>query len=114
MERSEYRTFLQLCNYLVCNELAAYEFLCAMHYTMTYSLDVLESREYARLLVKESINNSLDTYCMILDRHLLYNLILADSLMLDASYLHSDSLDKTFGEKIINLIVLHIEKLVLQ
>jgi hypothetical protein len=34
--------------------------------------------------------------------------------MLEASDLHSDSFHKTFGEKIINLLIFHIQKLILK
>ena len=114
MKRCEYRTFFELGNDLVSDELAAYELLRAMNDTVTYSFDIFKSCEDAILLVEESIKNSLDTYGMILDRHFLYKLLLTCCLMLEATDFHSDSLDKTLGEKIINFIALHIKKLILQ
>ena len=81
---------------------------------MSHSLDVLESRENTMFFVKESFENSLDADCMVLDRHFLLELFLSCSLMLEASHFHSDPLHKTFGEKIVNLIVLHIKELILK
>ena len=114
MKRCEYRTFLELGNYLVRNELAAYELFCTMNNSVTHSLDVLESSKNAEFFIKKSIHDRSDTYCMVLDRHFLYELLLSGRLMLEAACFHSDPLDKTLGKEIINLIILHIKELILE
>ena len=114
MKRSEYRAFLKLSHHLVCYELAADELLRTMNYAMSYSLDILKVSKDSELLVKESINDSLDSDCVVCYRHLLDELFLACRLMLDAAHFHSDPLDETFGEEIIYLIALHIKKLILE
>ena len=85
-----------------------------MDNTMSYSLDILKSREDTILFVSQSIEDSLNTDRMILDRHLLLQFLLTRSLMLETSYLHSDPLYQTLGKKIINLLALHIKKLILE
>ena len=80
MKRSEYRALLKLSDHLVCDELAAYEFLCSMNNTMAYSLNILESSKNAVFLVKESIHDSSDSYCMILDRHFPHEFLLSGRL----------------------------------
>ena len=85
-----------------------------MHHAMTYCLDILKCAEHTELLVKKSVEDSLDTYCVVLDRHLLNELFLICSLMLKTSGLHSDSFNDSLCKKIVNFIVLHIEKLILQ
>ena len=106
MKRCEYRAFLELRHNLVGNELAADKLLCTMHYSMTYSLDILESRKYAILLVKEGSKHSLDSHSVVLDRHFLYIFLFSGSLMLDAAYFHTDPLYKSFRKKIINIVSL--------
>ena len=114
MERCEHRAFLKLRDNLVRNQLAAHEILRSMNDTMTYSLDVLKSVEHSVFLVKKSINDSLDTNSVVCYRHFLHKFLLSGRLMLEAAHFHSDSLDETFREQIVNLFVLHIEKLILQ
>ena len=114
MKWSKVNTFLDLLYHLVSNELTAHELFSTMNNTMTYRLDILECRKDTGLLVKKGIDNCLDTDGMILDRHFLYNLFLTCCLMLEATCFHSDSLDKTFGKKVVHLVILHIKKLILE
>ena len=114
VKRRKYRALLELSNYSVSDELAAYELLCTVNYAVTDSLDILECCKHAVFLVKESVDNCLDTDCVVCDRHFLHEFLLSCSLMLKASYFHSDSLNETFCEKVINLVILHIKKLILQ
>ena len=114
MKRCKIHAFLDLSNDLVCNELAAHELLCTMNDSVTYSLNVFECRKYAILLVKECIQDSLNTHSVIRDRHFLYELFLSGSLMLKTSDFHSDSLYETLCKKVIDFFVLHIKKLIFQ
>ena len=112
MQRSKYRALLKLSYNLVCNKLAAYEFLCSVYNSVTYSLDILKCLEDSVFLVKKGIKDSLDTDCVVLDRHFLYKRLLTSCLVLNTTNLHSYPLDNTFGKKIINFVVLHIKKLI--
>ena len=114
MERSENRALLKLRNNSISNELTAHKLFCAMHDAMTHSLDILQGRKHTVLLVEKSIKDSLYTDGMILDRHFLFKFLLACSLMLEASDLHSYPFDKTLCKKVINLLVFHIQKLILK
>jgi hypothetical protein len=114
VERREYRALLELRNHLVSDELAAYELLCTMHDTMSYGLDILKSIEHAIFLVKEGIHDRSDGYSMVLDRHFLNERFLSGRLMLEATCFHSDSFDKTLGDEIVDLVALHIKKLILK
>ena len=114
VKRSEYRAFLELCYNFISNKLTAHELLCAMYHTVTYRLDIFKSLKYAILLIEKSRKYCLDTHSMVLDRHLLLEFFLTCRLMLQASYLQSDPLNQTLGQKIIHLITLHIKKLILE
>ena len=114
MKRRQVNTLLDLLDHLVCNKLAAHEFLRTMHYTVAHSLDIIQSRKNSCLLIKKRINDSLDTHSVVLDRHFLNNLFLSCRLMLKTADFQTDSLYKTFGEQIINLVALHVKKLILQ
>jgi hypothetical protein len=114
VKRCEDRTLLELGDDLICDELAAHKLLCSMNHTMSYGLNILEGVENTIFLVKKSVDHSLDTYGMVTDRHFLHELFLSGRLMLEAADLHSDSPDKTLGEQIIHLVILHIQKLILQ
>ena len=114
MKRCEIHAFLDLLNNLVSDELAAHELLCSMNNSVSYCLDIFQCRKDPSLFVEESVNDSLDSDCMILDRHLLYHFLLAGSLMLEAAHFHSDSLYDTLCKKVINFVIFHVEKLVLE
>ena len=85
-----------------------------MNDSVSNSFNILKSVENAELLVKESIHDCSDTYRMILDRHFLDEFLLSSRLMLETTCFHSDSLDKTLGDEIIDFIILHIKKLILK
>ena len=53
VKRREYRALLELYDYSISNELAAYEFLCAVNHTVTYSFDILECGKNTVFLVKK-------------------------------------------------------------
>ena len=114
MERCEHRAFFELCDYLVGYHLAAHELLCSVHHAMSYRLDVLKSGEASCLLVKKCIHHRSDSYSVVFNWHFLDELFLSCRLVFEATCFHSDSLDKTLGEKVVDFVALHIKELILK
>ena len=114
VKRSYVAALDDLVYHRVIYELAAEELLSAVHYAMPNGLDVLEGLKHAVLLVHKRLEHHLDPDRMVGYRHLPHIFFLAGGLMLYAAALHTDPLDKTLCKKIIDIIVLHIEKLILQ
>ena len=110
----EHRALLKLSDDSICYELASDELLCTMNDTVADSLDIFKGRKDTMLLVKKSIDYCLDSDCMIGDRHFLYNLLLACSLMFKATDFHSDSFYQTLCQQIVDFLILHVEKLILE
>ena len=85
-----------------------------MNHSMSYGFDIFKICQNAIFRIKKGIYNSLDTDRMVFDRHFSLHLFLSSCLMLETSHFHSDSLHETFGKQIINLLILHIKKLILK
>jgi hypothetical protein len=114
MKRGEHGAFLKLCHNLVSDKLAAHELLSAMHDTMSHSLYVLQSFKHSVFLVHKGVEDSMHADRMVSYGHFPDKFLFAGGLMLETAGLHTDSFYETFGKKIINLIVLHIKKLILE
>ena len=99
---------------LVIDKLAAEEFFSAVYHTGADGFNVFKGLEHPVLLIQQCLQDDLYTDRMVRDRHFLDVFFLSCGLMLYAARLHTDPLDKSFCKKIIDIIVLHIEKLVLQ
>ena len=114
MERSHVTAFAYAFNHLLIDESAAEEFLTSVNHPVSDCFDVLEGIEDSDFLVKESLKHCLDSDGVVCNRHFALNFLLPGSLVLDTADFHSDTFHQAFGKEIIDIVVLHIQQLVLQ
>ena len=114
VERGNLAALANLRNHLVCHEGTAEKLLSAMHHAVSHSLDVVKRAKASIFLVKQRVKHSLNTNGVVLNRHFAHKFLLSGSLMLETSDLKADALDESLREKIIDIVVLHVQQLILQ
>ena len=84
-----------------------------MHNSVAHSLDVVKRLQNAMLAICKCLKDKLHSNLVVRNRNILYDFLFTGSGMLETSHFQADLLYDTFSQDIINLIALHIKKLIL-
>ena len=114
VERGNLAALANLRNHFVRHKGTAEKLLSAMHHAVSHSLDVVKRAKASVFLVQQRVKHSLNADGVVLNRHFAHKFLLSGSLMLETSYLKADALDESLREKVIDIVVLHVQQLILQ
>ena len=113
VERSEIAADLDLGDDILIDDGAAGEEVGSLDDAMAYGLDVVEGRKHAVDRVHEGVHDKLHSDLVVRDGDFLHHPVLAGGAVGDASAGKAYLFDDTLGEEIVNVIALHVQKLVL-
>ena len=113
MQRCEIAADLDLLHDILIDKSAGREILTSMHNSVAHSLDVVKRLQNAMLAICKCLKDKLHSHLVVRNRNLLYDFLLTGSGMLETSHFQADLFYDTFSQDIINLIALHIKKLIL-
>ncbi|CDA93373.1 putative uncharacterized protein [Bacteroides sp. CAG:709] len=113
MQRCEIAAYLDLLHDILIDKSAGREILTSMHNSVAHSLDVVKRLQNAMLAICKCLKDKLHSHLVVRNRNILYDFLLTGSGMLETSHFQADLFYDTFSQDIINLIALHIKKLIL-
>ena len=113
MQRCEIAADLDLLHDILIDKSAGREILTSMHNSVAHSLDVVKRLQNAMLAICKCLKDKLHSHLVVRNRNILYDFLLTGSGMLETSHFQADLFYDTFSQDIINLIALHIKKLIL-
>ena len=114
MKRAEVAALLYHCLHVAVHKLAAYDFAAAVEHAVTHSLYVLEGGEHSVFLVEHCLEHCFDGHGVVRNRHFALISLLSGSLMPDKAAIHAYPFHETLCKQVINLVILHVQQLILQ
>ena len=113
VERGEVAADLDLLQHVLADEGAPGEEIRALHDAVADGLDVVEAGEHAVLGIHEGVEHELHADFVVRNGLGHGVRLFAGGLMGKAAVGQADLLDQAFGQQIIDIVVLHVQQLVL-
>jgi len=113
MEWREIAADFYLFDDIIVDKSTSGEEISPLHDTVSYCLDVVETLENPVLRINKSVKDQFHPDLVVRNRQSLAERLLACRFMGYASVRKGDLLDEAFGQKFINIVPLHVKKLIL-
>ena len=98
---------------VVVHEDGAGEEVAALDDAVAHRLDVLEGGEDARLRIREGRKDEFHAHFVVGNRNVLHDLVPAGRGVLEDARREADLLGDTFRDDVVDIVVFHVEELVL-
>ena len=113
MKRCEIAADLDLAEHVVVHERTSGEEIGALHYAVAHRLDVIEAAEHSVDGIHEKVKHKLHSHLVVRNGAKFSERLLAGGLVGDLALRQAYFLHYTFGQKIIDIVTLHVKELVL-
>ena len=112
VKRSEVAAYLDLLEHVIIDQGTSAEEISTLNYTVADCFNIIERGQHAENWIHQCIHDELHANFMIGDRKIAHKTFFVCGLVCYSTFRKTDFLNETFGQDVIDIVALHIQKLV--